>query len=95
MVGHDAKNFIYVPKEEKMDFEEWLKIGYDNGWIGAPVCYTHDGLPTTSAEEDEFFGGGEPCVHIIRLYEDEDVKRGVEEAHSPSQWRASNRGLGK
>lgn len=95
MVGHDANNFIHVPKEEKMDFEEWLKVGYDNGWIGAPVCYTHDGLPSTAEEEDTFFDGGEPCIHIIRLYEDEDVKRGVEENHSPSQWRASNRGLGK
>jgi hypothetical protein len=32
-------------------------------------------------------------VHVIRLYEDLDQKAGVEENHSPSVWRASNRGL--
>jgi hypothetical protein len=78
-----------------MDFEEWLTIGYEKGWIGAPVCYVHDGLPMTEQEDAMWADGDDPCIHIIRLYEDDDVKRGVEENHSPSRWRASNRGLGK
>jgi len=73
-------------------FEEWLKVGFDEGWCGPPVCYTHDGLPT-SEEEDAEFEEHDPCIHIIRLYEDQDVKNAVEENHSPSCWRASNMGL--
>lgn len=80
-------------KEDKMDFEEWLRIGYEKGWCGAPVCYIHDGLPTSAVEDEEWYSDAEPCMHIIRLYQDEEQKRGVEENHSPSQWRASNRGL--
>lgn len=75
-----------------MDFEEWLALGHKNGWVGPPVCYTHDGLPTTAAEDEEF-ETGDPCVNILRLYEDAAEKSGVEENHSPSIWRATNRGL--
>jgi hypothetical protein len=70
-----------------MDFDEWMKTGYENGWVGPAVCYTHDGLPLTASEEAEF-ETGDPCVHIMRLYESTDVKRDVEENHSPSVWRA-------
>ena len=77
---------------QELDFDRWLEIGYKNGWCGAPVCYTHDGLPTTE-EEDAEFEEHDPCISIIRLYWDETEKRGVEENHSPSQWRASNAGL--
>jgi hypothetical protein len=75
-----------------MDFETWLKQGYDAGWIGAPVCWTHDGIPTTVAEDEEF-EFSDPCIHILRLYDDPAVKAGVEANHAPSVWRASNRGL--
>lgn len=77
-----------------MDFEDWLKIGFDNGWVGAPVCDTHDGVPLTASEEKEFEEGSDPCVNILRLYSTVEEKMEVEENHSPSQWRASNRGLG-
>ena len=77
---------------ELMDFEEWLKQGIENGWCGPSVCYTHDGLPTTVAEDEEF-EEGDPCIHILRLYEDETVKIGVEANHGPSVWRATNRGI--
>ena len=73
-------------------FDDWVKYGYVKGWVGAPICYTHDGLPTTE-QEDEEFGEGDPCIHILRLYFDENEKRDVEANHSPSTWRASNRGL--
>lgn len=100
MVGKDAENFDPTERTNqelenllKMDFETWLKVGYESGWCGAPVCYTHDGLPTSEAEDSVWVEGDDPCLHIIRLYEDEQQKRDVEDNHSPSQWRASNRGL--
>jgi hypothetical protein len=75
-----------------MDFEEWLKFGFDQGWCGPAVCYTHDGLPTTQAEDEEF-EMGDPCIHILRLYDDAEVKQAVQENHSPSVWRATNNGI--
>jgi hypothetical protein len=71
-----------------MKASEWIKIGIDNGWCGPPVCYTHDGLPMSEGEEEEsFFGGEDPCIHIIRMYESEDQREAVEDYHSPSNWR--------
>lgn len=70
-----------------MNFDEWIKIGISEGWCGPPVCETHDGTPTSIAEEDEFGEGLDPCIHIIRLYQDLDAKTAIEENHSPSQWR--------
>lgn len=93
MVGTDAPNYKYEPIENKpMSFDDWLAYGFRQGWCGAPICYTHDGLPTTEAEDAEF-EELDPCVHIVRLYVDEQEKRDVEANHSPSQWRASNMGL--
>ena len=74
-----------------MTFEQWLKLGWDNGWVGPDICATHDGLPTSASEETEF-ETGDPCIHIVRLYESTDVKRAVEENHGPSVWRATNKG---
>lgn len=70
----------------KDKLKEWLEVGLDNGWCSPIVCYTHDGLPTTE-NEDRFFQENDPCIHIIRLYEDSSVKLAVEENHSPSVWR--------
>jgi hypothetical protein len=70
-----------------MSFEEWITIGINNKWCGPPVCNTHDGLPTTLAEDAEFDEGVDPCIHIIRLYEDGAIKQQVEDNHSPSMWR--------
>jgi len=69
-----------------MDFQEWLQYGIDNNWCGPAVCYTHDGLPTSIAEDEEW-EEGDPCIHIARLYESREVKLQVEENHSPSVWR--------
>lgn len=69
------------------DFDSWMKTGIENGWVGPPVCYTHDGLPMALAEEDEFERGSDPCLHILRLYFDSAHRAAVEEVHIPSQWR--------
>ena len=71
-----------------MTFDQWLKFGMENDWVGPSVCYTHDAVPTT-AQEDENWEEDDPCVHILRLYESSEVKTAVEENHSPSVWRKS------
>lgn len=73
-----------------MEFDEWLEIGTTNGWCGPAVCYTHDGLPTSAAEDDEY-EEGDPCIHILRLYESSGAKLEVEQNHSPSIWRKIGR----
>lgn len=76
----------------KKDFSEWLQEGIELGFVGPAICYTHDGLPL-SEQEDADFEENDPCIHILRLYEDEETKLAVEENHSPSVWRATNAGF--
>lgn len=78
-----------------MTQEEWLRYGFEQGYCGPPVCYTHDGIPLALDEDESFMDGDDPCVHILRLYEDPTVREAVEANHSPSQWRASNQGWNK
>jgi hypothetical protein len=75
------------------DFNVWLSHGYVMGWCGPAVCDTHDGVPMSETELAEFDDGGDPCLHILRLYEDKEHKKTIEESHSPSIWRAINNGL--
>ena len=75
-----------------MTFDEWLQYGLKEGWVGPPVCLTHDGEPTTIEEDLMMDEGGDPCISIMRLYDDADIKAAVEENHSPSVWRATNSG---
>ncbi len=70
----------------EMTFEEWLIIGTKNDWCGPPICYVHDGLPVSLSEEEEMYNN-DPCLHIIRLYNDGNHRELVESNHSPSQWR--------
>jgi len=70
-----------------MTFDHWLKLGMDYGFCGPAICATHDGHPMTEAEELEFEDGYDPCIHMLRVYSDEDHKRLVEENHAPSTWR--------
>lgn len=74
------------------DFEAWLRQGFKAGFVGPPVCSTHDGTPLSEVEEEEF-EEGDPCLHILRLYENAEQKAAVEKNHSPSVWRASNQGM--
>jgi hypothetical protein len=72
-----------------LSYDEWMTYGIKKGWCGPPVCYTHDGLPMSEQEDVEFGEGQDPCVHIVRMYEDIDMKKEIENNHSPSQWRNS------
>lgn len=72
--------------EEKWDFDDWLQFGIKQGFCGPPVCSTHDGIPT-SEEEDEQWEEFDPCIHVIRPYTEASHKAAVEANHSPSTWR--------
>lgn len=71
-----------------MTFDEWLKIGYDHAFCGPPVCYLHNGIGMTASEEEDDMENLEPCVFVVRLYDDLATKKAVEANHSPSVWRA-------
>ncbi len=72
------------------DFDEWIRVGMEQGWCGPPLCATHDGTPTSAGEDEQFDEGGDPCLHVIRLYPDQATKTAVEDNHSPSVWRRTN-----
>ena len=72
-----------------LTFNEWMAYGIEKGWCGPPVCYTHDGLPMSEHEMQGFDDGEDPCMHVVRMYEDIGMKDEIEDNHSPSQWRNS------
>ena len=76
----------------QMDFDTWARIGYESGWCSPPLCYTHDGVPMTATEIEELDAGEEPCLHVIRLYESMDQKKGCEAQNPAAVWRATNQG---
>lgn len=75
-----------------MTFEKWLWLGLTQGWVGPTICHTHDGLPMSEEEYEEYDRGDDPCIHILRLYDSPEIKAAVEANHSPSVWRATNSG---
>ena len=75
----------------QLEFTQWLEIGVRNGFVSPPVCYTHDGVPTTLTEDTEFEEGSDPCLHIMRCYESPDQKESVELNFSPAVWRNNYR----
>lgn len=70
-----------------MNRQEWLAYGRQNGYCGPRVCITHDGYPTTAAEDAEIGEYDDPCIFLLRVYRDELERAAVEENHSPSVWR--------
>ena len=71
-----------------VNFVDWMQQGIVNGWCGAPVCVTHDGLPTTKQEDIDTDDGDDLCIMITRIYDgDIDMKQQVEANHAPSLWR--------
>jgi hypothetical protein len=51
----------------KMDVFTWLELGLREGWCSKVVCATHDGLPSTDEEDDQWEAGEDPCVAAVRL----------------------------
>ena len=71
-----------------MTFDEWMKIGIANKWCGVPVCVTHDGTPISNAEAAEWEQGADPCHHVVRLYESEEVADAVNRDFVPYKSRS-------
>ena len=68
-------DFINNP-ERNSDLDEWLDYGKKQGWIVPKiVCQTHDMIPMTERESSEYDDGGDPCIHVIRIFEDEADQR--------------------
>ncbi len=55
-------------KDVREEVWEWLQVGIDKGWVTEPFCYTHDGDPYMSEEEEkEWEDGGDPCAPVIKI----------------------------
>ena len=55
-------------KNDEQEFYDWLASGIEKGWVSDPFCYTHDGDPyMTEEEEQEWEDGGDPCSHVVKL----------------------------
>lgn len=52
-----------------LSFDDWIKFGYDKGWISDVFCNTHDGPPILPEEEYEWNEGGDPCSFQVRVWE--------------------------
>lgn len=53
-----------------LNFDDWLSQGIDKKWISEPVCDTHDGIPMRGWEAEEWDAGNDPCVVVVRIWED-------------------------
>ena len=42
------------------------------------ACETHEGVPQSQAEEDEWEQGGDPCVFVVRIYTEDTTMADVE-----------------
>jgi len=64
-MSENEKDIIAIDKDEIWD---WLQIGIDKGWISEPFCYTHDGDPyMTEEEQQEWEEGGDPCSPVLKI----------------------------
>ena len=72
---------------DPVTFDEWLRIGLDAGFCGPTICWLHDGIPTSAYEDGMIDAGDDPCIHLIRLYQDAEHAAAITENHSPSTWR--------
>ena len=53
--------------EEIEEAVKWLQLGIEKGWISEGFCYTHEGDPyMTEEEEQEWEEGGDPCSPVIK-----------------------------
>lgn len=75
-----------------MTFDEWIKFGFEQGFCSPPVCATHDGVPSSRVEDEEWEDGMDGCQHIVRLYEDTPHRKAVEANSFPVVYRANELG---
>jgi len=53
-----------------VDFNSWMKYGYEKKWISDIFCNTHEGYPMTDEEELEWENGNDPCSFHVKLNEE-------------------------
>lgn len=53
---------------ERDEFWTWLSIGQERGWVSDGVCETHEGVPMSDGEVEEFDEGHDPCIPVIRVW---------------------------
>jgi hypothetical protein len=58
-----------VEDADFLEFEIWLKNGYDRGWISDVFCNTHDTAPMDDEEMQEWEEGGDPCSFHVKVIE--------------------------
>lgn len=80
------------PTRLDINYSEWIKLGFDNGFCGPPVCEMHDGIPHTAKEDEQVNDGLDPCINVLRLYDEPNLKAEVEDFHSSSTINATNQG---
>jgi hypothetical protein len=51
------------------DVGEWVNYGVEKGWCSLPACATHDGVPGTPEEDEDWDRGGDPCQAVLRLWD--------------------------
>lgn len=68
-----------------LDYMTWLEYGITRRWITPPVCSTHDGVPSTPHEDDQWEEGHDPCLPILRIITDDT--RTALEVHHPLLFR--------
>lgn len=52
-----------------LEFDEWMKFGFDKGWISDVFCDTHDGAPMSEEEMNDWDEGGDPCSFHVKVIE--------------------------
>lgn len=57
-----------MSEEEIPEFWSWLQVGIDQGWCSSVICSTHEGLPMTEEEMEEWDDGYDPCIFGIRMW---------------------------
>ena len=51
------------------DVRDWIDYGIRQGWV-TEACLTHDGIPSTPEEDEQWEDGSDPCQHLLRLWPD-------------------------
>lgn len=72
------------------NYYDWVRLSITKGWCGPPICLTHDGIPTTPEQDSQLDEGHDPCINMIRIYEDPLEQLLVEDNHQETVWRKSN-----
>lgn len=62
----------------EMDVSEWIEYGRRRDWISEPFCDIHDVIPLTPVERNDLEIGSDPCITVIRLYENPEQKAEAE-----------------